>query len=135
VSLLAIHGIGALMIYDIAHRIGAYFGKAPSLVYLHQGTKEGAAILGFNCETLDPAVLPAPFSKLTPAEIEDCLCIYKDELRGGRVRVAFAGAVLQGEPQWHDLDRLKAFRVSRLVCCREVLKSRMPRSSPTSPTH
>ena len=54
----SVHGIGKLMVYDIAHRIGAYLGQAPTLVYLHRGTKEGAAILGFRGETLDPAVLP-----------------------------------------------------------------------------
>jgi hypothetical protein len=70
------------MVYDIAHRIGAYLGKPPALVYLHRGTKKGAANLGFRGETLDPAMLPSPFSRLTPSEIEDCLCIYKDELRG-----------------------------------------------------
>jgi hypothetical protein len=79
-----VHGIGKLMVYDIAHRIGAYFGKTPRLIYLHRGTKEGAAILGFRGETLDPAVLPSAFGQLTPAEIEDCLCIYKDELGGAR---------------------------------------------------
>lgn len=79
----SVHGIGKLMVYDIAHRIGAYLGKPPTLVYLHRGTKEGAAAMGFHGETLDPAVLPPAFSQLTPAEIEDCLCIYKDELRGG----------------------------------------------------
>lgn len=78
----SVQGIGKLMVYDIAHRIGAYLGEFPTLVYLHRGTKEGAAVLGFRGETLDPAVLPAPFSRLTPAEIEDCLCIYKDKLRG-----------------------------------------------------
>ena len=81
----SVHGIGKLMVYDIAHRVGAYFGKSPMLVYLHRGTKEGAA-LGFRGEALDPAVLPSPFSKLIPAEIEDCLCIYKDEFRGSRSR-------------------------------------------------
>jgi hypothetical protein len=35
----SVHGIGNLMVYDIAHRIGAYLGKAPTLVYLHRGTK------------------------------------------------------------------------------------------------
>jgi len=80
----SVHGIGKLMVYDIAHRIGAYFGKSPKLVYLHRGTKKGAAILGFRGETLDPTMLPEPFSKLTAAEIEDCLCIYKDDLHGAR---------------------------------------------------
>ena len=84
----SVHGIGKLMVYDIAHRIGAYLGKVPALVYLHRGTKEGAAVLGFRGVKLDPAVLPSAFSRLTPAEIEDCLCIYKVELRGapGRSR-------------------------------------------------
>jgi hypothetical protein len=78
----SVHGIGKLMVYDIAHCIGAYFRKSPALVYLHRGTKEGAAALGLRGETLDPAALPAAFSRLTPAEIEDCLCIYKDAIRG-----------------------------------------------------
>jgi hypothetical protein len=82
----SVHGIGKLMVYDIAHRIGAYFGKFPTQVYLHRGTKEGAAVLGFRAVKLDPAVLPSVFSRLTPAEIEDCLCIYKDKLRGAPSR-------------------------------------------------
>jgi hypothetical protein len=34
-----IKGVGALTVYDIAHRIGAHFGKEPRLVYLHAGTR------------------------------------------------------------------------------------------------
>ena len=41
-----IRGIGALMVYDISHRIGAYFGKAPERVYLHAGVRVGAPALG-----------------------------------------------------------------------------------------
>jgi hypothetical protein len=78
----SVHGIGKLMVYDIAQRIGAHLGKAPTLIYLHRGTKEGAAILGFHGETLDARKLPSAFLRLAPAEIEDCLCIYKDQLRG-----------------------------------------------------
>src|SRR5206468_10453969 len=40
----SIKGIGALTVYDIAHRIGAHFGKAPRLVYLHAGTRFGARV-------------------------------------------------------------------------------------------
>src|ERR1043166_623041 len=40
----SIHGIGELTVYDIAHRIGAYLRKAPALVYLHRGTRTGAAM-------------------------------------------------------------------------------------------
>ncbi len=32
------HGIAALTVYDIAHRIGAFLRKAPALVYLHRGS-------------------------------------------------------------------------------------------------
>jgi hypothetical protein len=79
-----IKGIGPLTVYDIAHRIGAYFRKAPAVVYLHAGTRIGARAFGISGDSFDPKLLPKPFSRLTPSEIEDCLCIYKDELRGAR---------------------------------------------------
>ncbi len=79
-----IKGIGALAMYDIAHRIGAHFGQAPRLVYLHAGTRIGARAFNISGDSFDPSILPKAFSRLTPAEIEDCLCIYKDELRDGR---------------------------------------------------
>lgn len=81
-------GIGDLTVYDVAHRVGAYLGVSPALVYLHRGTRAGAAILGFRGKTVRPHDLPAAFSRLTAAEIEDCLCIYRDELRGTRGRDA-----------------------------------------------
>jgi hypothetical protein len=77
-----IRGIGALTMYDIAHRIGAYFRKAPEFVYLHAGTKIGARVFNITGDFVDPKALPKEFSRLSPPEIEDCLCIYKDELRG-----------------------------------------------------
>jgi len=76
-------GIGALTVYDIAHRIGAYFRKAPKRVYLHAGVRVGARLLGIGGDSFDPKILPKPFARLSPSEIEDCLCIYKDELLGG----------------------------------------------------
>lgn len=81
-----IEGIGELTVYDIAHRVGAHFGKAPRLVYLHAGTRAGARGLNIKGDSIDPASLPEAFSRLSPAEIEDCLCIYKDELNGLRRR-------------------------------------------------
>ena len=78
----SIKGIGALTVYDIAHRIGAHFGKAPKRVYLHAGTRIGARVFGLGGNSFDPKLLPKPFARLAPSEIEDCLCIYKDELRG-----------------------------------------------------
>jgi len=85
-AILGIDGVGPLAVYDIAHRIGAYFRSAPEHVYLHAGTKVGAWALNMGGDSVDPKILPAPFSRLTPAEIEDCLCIYKNELRAPRVR-------------------------------------------------
>jgi hypothetical protein len=79
----SIRGIGALAVYDIAHRIGMHLGKSPEFVYLHRGAKDGAAILGLRGKTLNPKLLPPAFSRLTAAEIEDCLCIYKHELASG----------------------------------------------------
>jgi hypothetical protein len=73
--------IGCLAVYDIALRIGAFLGIAPALVYLHRGTREGARALGFRGKTVHPDELPVEFRDLTAAEIEDCLCIYKRELR------------------------------------------------------
>jgi hypothetical protein len=79
----ALKGIGRLTVYDISHRIGAHFGKAPERVYLHAGTRVGARVFGISGDSFNPKILPKPFSQLEPSEIEDCLCIYKDELRGG----------------------------------------------------
>jgi len=42
-----IKGIGALTVYDIAHRIGAQFEKAPERVYLHAGTRIGAQVFKY----------------------------------------------------------------------------------------
>jgi hypothetical protein len=79
----SIWGIGELTIYDTTHRIGAYMRMAPSKVYLHAGTREGAKTLGFNGNRafIFPRELPRAFRKLKPYEIEDCLCRYKDDLR------------------------------------------------------
>jgi hypothetical protein len=72
------HGVTA---YDIATRIGAYLGLAPAYVYLHRGTREGARALGLRGEKLSRDQFPPAFHILTPAELENCLCNYKDELR------------------------------------------------------
>ena len=77
-----IGGVGVLAVYDIAHRLGAFRGKEPKLVYLHSGSAEGAALLGFTGPTVDKKELPEAFSPLTCAEIEDFLCIYKKQLVG-----------------------------------------------------
>jgi hypothetical protein len=57
-------------------------------VYLHSGTRDGARALGLGRgrDTLRKHELPREFEELTAAEIEDCLCIYKDALKSIRDR-------------------------------------------------
>ena len=76
-----IKGIGQLYIYDAALRIGAALGLSPELVYLHAGTKMGVKALGLNAKnsSLPVNAFPKPIQKLKPHEIEDFLCIFKDE--------------------------------------------------------
>jgi hypothetical protein len=100
-----LHGIGALTIYDIALRIGAYLRKKPNLVYLHRGTRVGARRLGFAGKALDPRSLPSAFSRLTPDEIEDCLCIYKDEFLPSRLQTRL--------PRWRRACKLSPTRQAR----------------------
>jgi hypothetical protein len=79
----SIWGIGELTVYDTVHRIGAYLRKAPSKVYLHAGTREGAKAIGINGSRtfILPDEMPRPFRRLKAYEIEDCLCIYKNDLK------------------------------------------------------
>ena len=79
-----IPGIGELYVYDTALRIGAKLGLEPLHVYVHAGVREGVRNLG-----LDPGLaripiseLPAQLQALQPYEIEDVLCIYKDQIAG-----------------------------------------------------
>jgi hypothetical protein len=77
-----IYRIGELTIYDTAVRIGAKLGLAPQEVYLHAGTRKGAAAfrIDSSATTIAPTDLPLEFRKLEPFEIEDILCIYKTDL-------------------------------------------------------
>lgn len=74
--------IGRLTVYDVATRIGAYLDLPPKCIYLHAGTRTGAQALGLDVKrrTLERSELPREFRRLTPAECEDVLCIYKDHL-------------------------------------------------------
>jgi hypothetical protein len=82
-SLENVRGIGDLTTYDIAHRVGAYLCLEPELVYLHRGTRNGAKLLGIDERTrvIEPSVLPSVFRRLKPYEMEDALCIYKEDLK------------------------------------------------------
>lgn len=74
--------VGELVVYDVSHRIGAHLKLEPERVYLHAGTRKGARALGLGRgrDTIELAELPEEFARLTPAEAEDCLCIYKKRL-------------------------------------------------------
>jgi hypothetical protein len=82
-SIRPISGVGELMVYDTALRIGAFLKLEPVSVYLHAGTKTGAKALGLTVsgkKNINVTDLPKEFRKLKPHEIEDCLCIYKDNI-------------------------------------------------------
>lgn len=80
-----IPGIGKLVVYDVAIRIGAsrIMRLEPKFVYLHAGTREGAKALGLDVrrDVIDPTEFPKPFQRLRPDDIESCLCCYKDDLK------------------------------------------------------
>lgn len=76
-----IDGIGPLYVYDTTLRIGAYLGLMPTRVYLQCGAKEGAENLSLPTQggTLSMEDVPQEFKSLHPHEIEDLLCIFKDD--------------------------------------------------------
>jgi hypothetical protein len=84
---LGIKGIGQLYIYDAALRIGAALDLSPELVHLHAGTKKGVKALGLNAKnsSLPVNAFPKAIQKLKPHEIEDFLCIFKDELKAFKI--------------------------------------------------
>lgn len=83
-----IPGIGELYVYDTSLRIGAKLNLLPSKVYLHAGTRLGARALGLNgsAATIEVPALPHAFGALRPHEIEDVLCIFKDEFKTTRAK-------------------------------------------------
>ena len=78
-----IKGIGPLMIYDTAIRIGAKLERSPTRVYLHAGPRLGAKALGIDYRRpyIELSEFPRELQSLKACEIEDCLCIFKEELR------------------------------------------------------
>lgn len=79
----SISGVGELYVYDTTLRLGTYLGLYPKKVYLHRGTRDGAAMLGLDVRRLSIPIseFPAQFQALRAFEIEDILCIYKNRLR------------------------------------------------------
>ncbi len=78
-----VEGIGELYVYDTSFRIGVFLNLYPKRVYLHAGTRTGARYLGLDTEAkfLEQSVFPSEFDQLKPFEIEDVLCIFKDDLK------------------------------------------------------
>ena len=83
--------IGDLTCYATATRIGAYRNLFPGRIYLHAGTRTGAMsiignISGRKYIMVDD--LPNEFLqyRLTASDLEDILCIFKDDFKQGIVR-------------------------------------------------
>jgi hypothetical protein len=88
-------GIGELYIYDTAFRVGAKLGFLPKKVYLHAGTRLGASALAYDGRLpwIDVSRLPRELRRLKAYEIEDLLCIYKDDLRRAKTSTDMHKAV------------------------------------------
>jgi hypothetical protein len=83
-ALRPVYGAADLWIYDTALRIGAKRGLRPDRVYLHRGTRVGARRFHSSPRGayLDLSEVPRTLRQLlSPSEIEDFLCIYKDSVR------------------------------------------------------
>lgn len=84
-----IPGIGPLYIYDVALRIGAHLRRKPKKVYLQAGALTGAKALkkakalNFDVRNAPLPVkdFPEPIQRLEPHEIEDFLCVFKDQFK------------------------------------------------------
>lgn len=78
-----IKGLGPLYIYDTSLRIGAFSKKLPKQVHLQAGALIGARALGLDLKNLEIPVsaFPKSMQQLAAHEIEDFLCIYKDDLK------------------------------------------------------
>ena len=97
-AIRSIPGIGELMVYDTALRIGARLGLEPDRIYIHSGTRVGARRLGLDARApwIDPHDLPPQLRDLPPWQVEDILCIYKTWFEGEAAQQADAADEAQG---------------------------------------
>jgi hypothetical protein len=77
-----IEQFGELAAYDTAFRIGLTLKLMPKAVYLHTGTRKGCRALGLkaNRKCVEMSELPKELQVLEPHEVEDLLCICKDQI-------------------------------------------------------
>jgi len=78
-----IYGVGEMLIYDTAFRIGTWRKIFPETIYIHAGTRIGLSNLlkrKIYEQTINKKDLPEPFRScdLTPGQLEDFFCINKD---------------------------------------------------------
>jgi hypothetical protein len=81
--------LGEMYWYDTAIRLGANLGLYPDHIYLHRGTREGAARVVRDTVDrvfIDVHELPPELvdTSLSPGHYESLLCVYKDELGGAK---------------------------------------------------
>lgn len=82
-AILDIPGVGELLVYDTALRIGAKLRLKPRRVYLHAGARDGARVLlgtPRSTRVLELRDLPGALHQLPAHEVENFLCIYKRRL-------------------------------------------------------
>lgn len=79
----AVPRAGDLYRYDTSLRIGSYLGLYPTRVFLQTGAYDGARKISkdFRERSVSLAQFPAPFHALAPFELENLLCVYKDNLQ------------------------------------------------------
>jgi hypothetical protein len=79
---LSIDGVGQLTAFDLSKRHGLCFGIKPEKIYLHRGAYKGARnLLGDKTKGKKFVYindLPKEIQILSPVDIENFLCIYKD---------------------------------------------------------
>jgi hypothetical protein len=78
-----VHGVGEMLFYDVSVRIGEYLKMYPETIYVHAGTRTGLKNLlerEIHEKQIKKEILPEPFrsSDLTPGQLEDFFCRYKD---------------------------------------------------------
>lgn len=92
-------GLGELAIYDAADRLRHRLGlRSVDTVYLHRGARDGARVLlgrfqRGQSQRIERSLLPAPLHERCPHEIEDILCVYKDQfsIAPGEFKPRFSG--------------------------------------------